>query len=262
MKQFETLESRRFLSAVLHTGILTVRGQDGMDNTITASLNGSNQIEITINGAAAQDFDVSQVQALIIRTYSGNDTISVTDVGVNTWIASGAGNDVINTGSERDFIYGQTGNDVINTGDGRNFVDAGDGADSVTGGANNDLIFGGNGNDTVHGGGGNDAISGGAGDDNLSGDDGNDIITGGLGNDTIDGGNGNDRLWGQSGQDSITGDAGNDVLGGVLGTNTLMGGDGKDTFVVKTSLSGQSSDFDPNMDVLKAVKSDAGSSET
>lgn len=75
------------------------------------------------------------------------------------------------------------GDDVITlTGRGTNTVDAGPGNDTVTGGSGSDTLIGGTGNDILNGNSGNDLLDGGAGDDELTVTGG--TARGGSGNDT------------------------------------------------------------------------------
>jgi Ca2+-binding RTX toxin-like protein len=253
----QTLESRRFLSAVLADHTLIVRGTLN-DDSVNITLNDTgDKVQVKVNDADAQLFDKSAVSRIIIRTYTGNDTITVEGaVGKPEWIYSGLGNDTITTGGERDYIFADGGDDVINAGNGVNLIDAGAGNDNITGGDGADIVFAGAGNDTITGGDGKDVLCGEAGADNINGGAGADRIYGGKGNDTMVGGAGNDTMWGQAGDDNLDGGEGDDILGGIVGTNTLIGGAGSDKFFVKSTLEGQTNDFDPVTDILKVTQSE------
>jgi Ca2+-binding RTX toxin-like protein len=89
------------------------------------------------------------------------------------WLLAGAGDDLLDGGSEADALFGQAGNDTLlgGTGDdmingdsaslaenlqGSDWIDGGDGADRLWGMAGDDVIIGGKGNDTIYGGKGRD----------------------------------------------------------------------------------------------------------
>jgi Ca2+-binding RTX toxin-like protein len=258
----QPLEKRCLLSAELHGRNLFIRGEAEVNDAINVGLNAAgDKVQVTINGGEAQLFDAARVRRIIIRSLSGDDTITV-DGSVNrpTWIDAGAGNDSISTGASHDRIHAGDGNDTIDAGDGRNWIATGTGNDNITTGKAADLVHAGSGDDTVNSGAGHDVVLGGDGNDQIDLGAGNDRGYGGRGDDVLAGGDGNDWLWGNLGDDNLIGGAGNDVLGGVLGANTLSGGEGKDRFVVRSSLDGQTHDFDESVDVL--IKRPARGSET
>ncbi|AZO77230.1 hypothetical protein BLM15_06110 [Bosea sp. Tri-49] len=133
---------------------------------------------------------------------AGNDHIVAHPYAFNTFIAGGAGNDVIVGGIGPDTIYGDdvlpdgrssgAGNDLIDTGQGNNTVYAGGGNDQITCGQGNDIVYGGDGDDFII----EDQFGGGSGifANVLMGDAGNDRIGGGVNADYIDGGTGDDIL--------------------------------------------------------------------
>jgi len=102
--------------------------------------------------------------------------------------------------------HGDVGNDSS--------VTAGPGNNTLNGNGLNNTIDGGAGNDTIDGGAGNDALIGGTGHDTLFGGVGNDNLDGGSGNDTIEGGAGNDVINGGSGHDTIYGDSSSGPVAG------------------------------------------------
>ncbi len=87
-----------------------------------------------------------------------------------------------------------SGNDVVNAGKGRDTIHGGQGDDLIAGGTDDDILHGGDGNDMIWGGSENDYVYGGAGEDTLYGGSGNDVLIGGSGDDVIDGGDGIDTL--------------------------------------------------------------------
>jgi hypothetical protein len=74
---------------------------------------------------------ITAMERMLLRTGSGNDTISNTNVATNDQIVTGAGNDTINAGA------------------GGDRVDAGSGDDRIVGGSGNDTLLGGTGTDTA-----------------------------------------------------------------------------------------------------------------
>ena len=77
----------------------------------------------------------------------------------DSYIYTGAGNDVINTGAGDDFIESGAGDDYIVSGAGTDSVNSGDGDDVIFTGAGNDIIFiDGEGTKTITGGEGNNTF--------------------------------------------------------------------------------------------------------
>ena len=68
----------------------------------------------------------------ILFTGSGNDNVDVSQVGINNWINTGSGNDIVFTGTSNRIILGND-NDVIfaGTGQGGNYVSLGEGKDQL-----------------------------------------------------------------------------------------------------------------------------------
>lgn len=163
----------------------------------------------------------------IVEGTSGNDTISVGYHDVSgdavrwsaTVIDGKEGNDVINTTSANDTIFGGLGNDTIVAQSGNNSVNGGEGDDKITGWGGNDILIGGAGADSIHGQSGNNS---------LTGDDGNDTLIGWEGNDTVRGGIGNDSINVGAGENLVYGDAGDDIILGGANDEDLYGGDGND----------------------------------
>jgi Ca2+-binding RTX toxin-like protein len=162
-------------------------------------------------------------------------------------IQGGSNDDFIDAFGGNDILNGAAGNDQIRSGLGNDFVDGGDGADVIYGNQELDSIIGGDGADTIYGGqnagpadvygilrqgietsrggAGNDLIYGNMGSDILYGDGGDDTIYGGQDNDVLIGGHGSDRLFGNRGDDLIYCD-----FEDSFGSNDYIdGGDGVDT---------------------------------
>jgi Ca2+-binding RTX toxin-like protein len=145
---------------------------------------------------------------------------TVYGLGGDDTLQSGAGNDHLDGGRDRDAMYGGAGNDIYqidNSGDSVH-ENVGEGIDLVestitwTLAANVEKLtlmgaaaIDGTGNDIAN------TLTGNALANILSGLDGNDRIYGLDGNDTLYGGGGNDRLDGGSGRDAMYGGTGNDV---------------------------------------------------
>ncbi|WP_199248640.1 hypothetical protein [[Phormidium] sp. ETS-05] len=129
----------------------------------------------------------------------------------------GAGDDLINSSSTSDIVYGGPGNDII------------DGA------GGDDFVYGQLGDDIIDGGDGQDLIWGGAGNDHLNGSGGNDVVFAGDGSDRLSGGAGNDELFGEAGNDHLYGDAGADTLTGGLGRDAFAIGNGTGGSTIPTA---------------------------
>ncbi len=187
---------------------------------------------------------------------NGDDTIigSYHDQNLNGL----GGDDVIETGSGSDTVFGDDGNDIIKVsslveGD-LNVLDGGAGTDTVdfsglNQGVKADLVTNDGqvtsefipGADTVIanltsienivGTQFDDTISGDLSDNILEGLAGNDILYGGSGNDNLSGGEGDDQLDGYIGNDVLVGGDGADILNGGLGNDSLSGGEGNDIYL-------------------------------
>lgn len=152
----------------LKNHVLSIIGSSD-DDEVTVDLNtAGDAISVVINGAAATEFPLTDVERIRIHCRGGNDDVTVSeDVEVSAHIRGGKGDD------------------------------------SLTGGGGNDVIRGRLGDDVVDGGSGDDSVHGGRGNDDISGSDGNDKLYGRLGDDTIDGGDGNDRAHAGPGTDQV-----------------------------------------------------------
>lgn len=161
---------------------------------------------VEINGSK-QSFAFADVSRIYVYSYSGNDTIEVSQklapFTARCAIWAGDGNDTVETGNGRDTIYGEGGDDY------------------VFGGNNNDMLCGGTGNDTLIAGNGNDTVAGDDGADSIQGNKGNDILSGGDDNskDTVDGGEGGNVLFGQAVYDVFfNGNSAGNTISNVLQT--------------------------------------------
>jgi Ca2+-binding RTX toxin-like protein len=205
----------------------------------------------------------SGFEGLMALTYSGNDTVTGTELddtlNVSTGndkvyalagddtVYGGAGNDTVEGGAGADLIKGGTGNDKLYGHSAATSESNDDGSDTISGWDGADKIYGGAGNDSLNGGAGSDKVYGGSGDDSIGGDInpahlndldltvdspeytgyGNDKLYGGTGNDTMNGGGGNDQLFGEDGDDILYGDRSTDPSS-FAGNDKLDGGLGND----------------------------------
>ncbi|GIW87987.1 MAG: hypothetical protein KatS3mg108_2311 [Isosphaeraceae bacterium] len=211
-------------------GAVYVHGTDGND-TITASLDGSSSVQLSVNGESFS-WSLSSVTALRVRSQRGGDLISTRGVPRPLYAWGGPGGDVLEGGTSSDWLIGGPGADLYRYSgtDANDLIQVsvldtswlalvrGSESDRIA----HDLadrieILGGAGNDTItvdpsvtlalilDGGPGRDTLTGGSGPDFLIGGDGNDILDGGPGDDQLDGGLGSDRwrFQGTSGADWI-----------------------------------------------------------
>ena len=230
------------------TSTLVINGGDNADSILVTGLDSSFTGEIVVNGN------------------SGNDSIDVSAVSLQTSLIGGLGDDLLIGGAAADFLnggagddtgLGNSGNDTISGGSGRDVLDGGGGDDTVSGqGGSGDVLTGGSGDDRVNGGAGIDTIFetadvdftltatslAGLGTDSLISIE-RAILVGGDGDNLIDtsmftgtgiegvlllGGSGNDVLIGSPHVDQLNGSAGDDTLLGANSRDTLRGGSGRD----------------------------------
>ena len=227
---------------------LNIYGTGGVDSIAIAE--GVN-LTVTRNGVDTI-YTPSQVTAINIYGYDGNDTVQINSLAAGTALQA----------------YGGNGNDTLRAASGVSVgvtFDGGDGGDLLVGGAGNDTLIGGVGSDWLDGGGGSNNLAGGVGDDVYAfgdtgtnqidtvtelADEGTDLlrfntmttaVTVNLSNDTLatmlhrivkTGGTGQaanfENVNGGLGNDNITGNAVRNVLYGNGGNDTLNGGDGSD----------------------------------
>src|SRR5687767_9628742 len=96
---------------------IMINGTSGNDN-ISVKPNASGGVDVTItdqNGKVTKkSFTAEEAERLVISGGSGNDKIQVDkNVKQGTTIFGGYGNDVIEVGSGKNYIYGGSGNDNI-----------------------------------------------------------------------------------------------------------------------------------------------------
>ncbi|MFT5324090.1 MAG: Ca2+-binding RTX toxin-like protein [Planctomycetaceae bacterium] len=222
------------------TASLIVNGGDNADSILVASLDSSFSGVIIVNGN------------------SGNDSIDVSAVSLQTSLIGGSGDDLLIGGAAADFLNGSSGDDTatgnagddtISGGSGRDVLDGGGGDDTVSGqGGSGDVLTGGSGNDRVNGGAGIDTIFEiadvnftltattlvGFGSDTLVSVE-RAILVGGASNNLIDAsmftGDGIEGvlLLGDGGDDVLIGSPHVDQLNGSAGDDTLLGGSSRDT---------------------------------
>jgi Ca2+-binding RTX toxin-like protein len=237
---FESLESRRLMSAYITSGVLVVTGGENADTiSVNRLIDGSFRVEE--NGTIRSYIGVtaSLVTSIYVDGGFGDDKISVGGTTLTTKLIGGDGNDVIYGSSGPDSIFGGAGNDTLFGNSGADNLYGDGGRDSLEGGDGNDTLNGGIGNDTLRGDSGNDQLVGSSGADKLYGFTGNDQLDGGNGNDYLHAGSGNDSLYGGSGIDTLLGEAGRDaLLGGPNNdADSVTGGSGQDRFLEWSSTS-------------------------
>ena len=180
--------------------------------------------------------------SLIIFNNPANNTLNLTQEGVQVALGN-AGKDILYaTGTQNVFLAGAEGDDTL------------------TGGSGNDWLLGNEGVDILNGGNGIDTLVGGAGDDTYIvnstsdtitelADEGTDTIQSSVtfnlgtianiekltltGSTTINGTGNilNNTITGNTANNIINGDAGNDNIFGGVGADTLTGGAGADRFL-------------------------------
>ena len=215
------------MDSIMRNGVDGVR----FDNLLVRLSSRTGDTDFVIGGTEASNMDgyvSGQLGNEIIVGGRGVDRIDGHFLS-STYAAGGEGNDIINGGNLRDWLFGGQGIDKLNGGYSK---------DKLYGGADGDSIWGDSGNDTIHGDDGadwlsgetdDDAIYGGIGNDTMFGGTGNDTLTGGADNDSMEGGLNDDTLYGQTGQDTLIGGMGDDALYGGAHNDSIVGGTGDDT---------------------------------
>lgn len=183
---FESLESRRFLSAVLVGGEVQIVGTHKPDY-IRVYVNPKQRdlVVVQVNKEVTR-FPLVAIATLNILGGQGNDNIRVEGAypryAYPTRIYGSGGNDTIFGSTGNDRIYGGAGSDSIDGHLSRDIIYGEHGNDSIWGFQGNDVLSGDDGNDTLVGEQGLDRMIGGAGDDLLEANDMNfDRVDGGLG---------------------------------------------------------------------------------
>ena len=239
-------------------GTVNVYGTQQVD---VITVTDSGPLEVVVNGTSSQ-FDSTQVTAINIFGYGGNDTIQVDSLtsGKTVQAYGGGGNDTLRIDSS------VTSGVMLNGGDGNDLLIGGSGNDVLIGGLGNDWLNGGDGSDYLEGGAGSDvyAFSGaaanqtdtvvelvGGGTDTLNFAAMTTAVTVNLTSDTalatmaqrivkvgsagqsahfenVFGGSANDFITGNAANNGLYGNGGNDTLNGGDGNDYLDGGDGND----------------------------------
>lgn len=218
-------------------GIDVIDGGDGADLWL-ADLSGVaeaiiidlNDTTTTLPGARS----ATNVEALEIKTGSGNDVITTLAGDYRDYIETGAGDDTIVLAGGFDYVFAGAGYDTVVvelghltegiqvSGPAVFLPNAPDGESrqisltdverlKVVAGSGDDWLWGSDwtlsSDDEFHGNGGHDSLYGWKGSDTLFGGAGNDVLNGGEGNDTLDGGADNDlaNLDGYRSDYTITG---------------------------------------------------------
>jgi Ca2+-binding RTX toxin-like protein len=227
----ERLETRRlFATLSLATGTVFITGTSG-DDVITITINPTGTfidpttnlpvtgpaVSITENGVLFE-FKDSDVNEFLIRTFDGNDTVSIDNqkIDLPCTIFAGSGDDNIASGDGPDSIFGEDGFDQL-------FGRAG--IDSIHGGQQGDFVLGGDDDDIIFGGRGHDVLLGGIGTDFIYGRGGNDVL---WGNGTLVLDQSSNLLFGDDGNDTI-----NAYENGAF--DTIYGGAGSDIGLVDGS---------------------------
>jgi Ca2+-binding RTX toxin-like protein len=250
---FETLESRRLLSASLARGVLTVTGTYKDD--LIRIVQKETTINVTVNSLLSK-FTRAKVKSVIVSGNRGDDRILLSvgspvvlgDIAAGSTIDTttkvmlvdgGGGNDTVDsTGGSQDTLLGGDGNDYLRAVSHR--------ANQLSGGAGDDTLVGGTGQEDMSGGDGNDTAD-------YSADVFNDFISlddvandgyrgvsfdtsgspifeiGGPGSEGDNVHSDIETVLGGTGDDSIVGSGADNLFIGGTGKDTLVGGGGNDT---------------------------------
>jgi Ca2+-binding RTX toxin-like protein len=254
---FESLETRKLMSASFVNGVLTVTGTE-LNDVITIWQDNA-RIRVNDNGRSSA-FDLSRVTKVVVKGRAGNDRIVgqpnltkplIADGGAGRdTLIGGSGNDRLAGGADDDYLDGAKGADEMHGGGGVDHADytdrtadlslslddiANDGQagelDNL--GADIESLRAGKGNDRVVGSDADNVLYTNAGADTIYGMGGNDRISTGdspadTGMDRVFGGEGDD--WIRSAYSALIayGDGGNDRILGSDNADTLYGGLGND----------------------------------
>ena len=161
MSMFESLESRRLMSASLVDGTLIIEGTPGDDRiaveTAQASITPERSIGVNLNGQFSS-YPLADVTGITIYARGGNDEVIVqgqdfhgnyAPITVPVLIRGGPGNDTLHAGDGNDTLYGGAGSDVLLGGNGDDTLRGRAGADSLVGGGGTDSFGGGIGLDVA-----------------------------------------------------------------------------------------------------------------
>jgi Ca2+-binding RTX toxin-like protein len=122
----------------LSNGVLIVNGQNRADTINITSPNNST-IRVTIISPPApnltRDFNVSNINSIVLNGNAGNDTLRVLQniKEMPITIRGGLGNDLIAGSIYADQTFGGDGNDFINAGLGNDYIEGNSGNDILNG---------------------------------------------------------------------------------------------------------------------------------
>jgi len=196
----------------INSNVFNIVTTSGGNDNITIHGNSQNIIiatggNMTIQFEDWEDNGVAELNESYIQTGAGNDVIK-TSIGSDT-IRAGVGNDVITDVGGNNVIYGEDGNDAIS-------IDVTSERVELYDYANQNAIYGGAGNDSLSG--ARYQIN------SLYGGDGDDFINSGNGNDILDGGSGDDFItasWGGDKTYVFNKNSGHDVILGAFSGNDI-----------------------------------------
>ena len=161
--------------------VLYVIGTDGKDDVDVKLSSGSNsgKLEVKAKLSKGKDsveynssYNAASVDRIFMFVAGDDDKVKIDkDVMVDSTLYGGAGNDKLDGGGGRDFIFGEAGDDNLSGGRGSDVVVGGDGNDNVRGGSDSGL-------DTEFD--GRDILIGGMGEDEIKADKGDDLLVGGF----------------------------------------------------------------------------------
>jgi hypothetical protein len=233
----ESLEDRQLMAAHLFFignpalgYYLNLKGTEGNDVVnIYRKTDGLHIDVIAGDTNKAQNYLFTDKMPAFIRFegYNGNNTF-LNKTSIPSIVTTGAGNDHIEGGSDRDFIMAGNGDNQIWGGVGDDIILGGMQRDDIDAGSGNDVVLALSGTNVIYGGEGNDYLEGGYQTDWIFGGSDNDILIGLGGDDWLFGNDGNDTIFGGSGEDRLFGDAGGDLLFGGFDYDRLYGGAGND----------------------------------
>lgn len=155
--QFESLETRRLLTATLENGLLTVTGTN--NNNLIVIFRDNDTVKVFEGRffglpAIITTFPLADVESILVNAGAGHDTVKVGGffggpLAIPSTLNGGDGNDVLSSSAGDDVLNGDAGNDALNGDGGDDELNGGDGRDLLVGGAGSDALIGGGGNDLL-----------------------------------------------------------------------------------------------------------------
>jgi Ca2+-binding RTX toxin-like protein len=147
----QPLENRRLFAANVPTvatavrvgNELRIRGTNGPDSISVSALIAGALLSVNLNGVTTT-VQVPGVRKLTVKTFDGNDNVSIDNIGIVSYVQGGAGNDTLSSRFSA-------------------LLDGGDGDDTLLGSPLVDILKGGRGNDIIRSNGQFDIIRGGEG---------------------------------------------------------------------------------------------------